>query len=575
MQVDFRLRLGESPPAAVEPLRVRQRANVQPVKAKARRYSPEQRAFLDKYIAQLIRMGFCEENATADWQEAPLLVPKRASRAKFRLAIDLRPVNSATIKEAWPMPHLDSEVNDFRGSCCFSTLDFVSGYWQLPVHPDSYHACGIVTPRGVVVSKRVLPGLANATSYFQSTVEPLFRGLRENMKAWLDDFHLHAQSEMELLGLLETFFSICQDRRLFLSARKCTFFAKELRWCGRLITPTGYEIDPGRIEALRGMKEPETASELSQFVHCVQWMRISIPNFAQRISSLASVLEKAYKSVGRRTTRAIKNITLQKLSWGDAEREAFVSLQNSLCNAVRLSYQDPDWVTCLFTDASDKYWSAIITPTSRADSTKPLELQQHRPLAFLGSAFRGAQLQWSTFEKEGFSIFSAFEKCDYLMMGENPVRVFMDHRNLRFVFAPTVLEPALGRHIVSKVQRWALFLSRFSYEIDHVQGNRNVFADILTRWAQGNRRTERAARSPQTTVASVCVQEDGRYSQLIPSASEIEWPDMEEFRKAQRSCAHPGLPERQLDRSDGLWKTRIRALHISLRVKSADLPELV
>jgi len=104
------------------------------------------------------------------------------------------------------MPHLDSEVMDFAGSTCFASLDFVSAYWQLPLHPESYSKCGIFTPKTVLASKRVLPGLANATSYFQSTVEPLFAELRDHLKAWLDDFNLHAKTEIDLLSHLEIFF---------------------------------------------------------------------------------------------------------------------------------------------------------------------------------------------------------------------------------------------------------------------------------------------------------------------------------------------------------------------------------
>lgn len=36
----------------------------------------------------------------AEWQSAPLLVPKLNSKAGMRLAIYLRPVNATTIKEA-------------------------------------------------------------------------------------------------------------------------------------------------------------------------------------------------------------------------------------------------------------------------------------------------------------------------------------------------------------------------------------------------------------------------------------------------------------------------------------------
>lgn len=270
-------------------MRVRLKKDARPIKVKARRYSPEQREFLNAYFKRLMELDFCMEMPTATWQAAPLLVAKPKSKAKYRLAIDLRPVNAATIKESWPMPHLDSEVLDFEGSGAFAVLDFVSAYWQLPVHRDSYECCGIVGPRGVVASKRVLRGLANATAYFQSTVEPLFSSLRSNMKAWLDDFNLHCKDEDHLLDLLAEFFSICRKYRLKLSAKKCVFF----RWCGRIIKQDGYTLDPSRIEGLREMREPITAEELCQFVHCCRWMSQAIPEFSTKVNPLNNVLEAA------------------------------------------------------------------------------------------------------------------------------------------------------------------------------------------------------------------------------------------------------------------------------------------
>lgn len=53
------------------------------------------------YVETLKSMDFVQDMPNADWQPAPLLVlyPKTGSRAKFRMAVDLRPVNAATIKE--------------------------------------------------------------------------------------------------------------------------------------------------------------------------------------------------------------------------------------------------------------------------------------------------------------------------------------------------------------------------------------------------------------------------------------------------------------------------------------------
>ena len=119
-------------------MRVRIIPNHNPVKVKVRRYNADQRLWMDEYIDTLVEMGFLQPNPHADWQAASLLVPKKDSKTWYRMAIDLRPVNAATLKKTLLMPNLDVELLDFAGSSFFATLDCVSGYWQFPIHPDSY-----------------------------------------------------------------------------------------------------------------------------------------------------------------------------------------------------------------------------------------------------------------------------------------------------------------------------------------------------------------------------------------------------------------------------------------------------
>ena len=102
-KIVFRLRLGKSPPADVPPMRVRIEPGKRAIRVKARQYPPDQRQFLDKYVDTLRSMECFVDMPTAEWQAAPLLVPKRYSRAKYRMAVDLRPVNAATSKVSWPM----------------------------------------------------------------------------------------------------------------------------------------------------------------------------------------------------------------------------------------------------------------------------------------------------------------------------------------------------------------------------------------------------------------------------------------------------------------------------------------
>lgn len=157
----------------------------------------------------------------------------------------------------------------------------MSGYGQLPVHGDLVDKCGIVTPRGVSSSTRVLQGLTNASPHFQRIVELLFRQLRNNLKAWLDGFNLHARIERDLLGALEAFFKVFHETGMFLSIRKSVFFAKSIKWCGRFISADGYEMGIANSQSLGAMEILLTADELAQFIYRTRWMARSIPDFSR------------------------------------------------------------------------------------------------------------------------------------------------------------------------------------------------------------------------------------------------------------------------------------------------------
>lgn len=489
----FRIRLGNDPPAKVEPMRVSLKPHAQGIITKSRRYSPDQREYITKFLKRAKQYGFIKENRNATWAAAPLLVPKPNSR-KFRLTFDYRPVNNATLSTGWPMPHLESECADFAGSQCFASIDFCSGYWQLPLDEESQNALSFITHEGIWQPTRTPQGAKNSACNFQSRVEPCFVSIRKNVKAWQDDFIIHHNSEKGLLEILGQFMQICRHRNLKISATKSTLFTTSVKWCGRIIDKDGVHYDPRNLSGLRNITSPKTAGELSQYIHCLQWMSQSIPDFANRISSMRKVLEAAYRKTGKRNKRSIASVPLSSLSWGRIHEITFHELQDSLRQSVRLAHPDPKLQKCIYTDASDNYWAAVVTQCNTEELEKPLEKQMHQPLAFVSSAFKDSELHWSTYEKEGFSIYQVFKRLDYLLLGNKPSHVYTDHRNLLFVYNPLSMEPAMGKHVVNKVQRWALYLSRFQYTIEHISGDSNVMADIMTRWFAGYRKKKITSR---------------------------------------------------------------------------------
>ena len=160
-----------------------------------------------------------------------------------------------------------------------------------------------------------------------------------------------------------------------------------------------------------------------------------------------------------------------------------------------LAHRKSELPLCIHTDASDQYWAVCATQCEEQELYKPIVDQRHEPLAFLSGAFSDRETHWTTYERKAYAVVQAFRKLDYILLCEDSTRIFTDHRNLLFVFNPVALEPYLGRHKVLKVVLWALFLSSFSYRIEHVAVNDNTWPDIMTRWMRGYRRKNRCRRT--------------------------------------------------------------------------------
>lgn len=472
-------------------MRVQLKEHARPVIVKARRYPGEQREWLDKMMGLLVEYGIVNPNPNATWAAAPLIVKKNGP-AKYRLTFDYRPINAVTVQKAWSTLHIEAELMDLASSKFFAILDLCQGYWQMPLHPDSQNLHSFITPKGIFKPTRTTQGIMNGGSNFSSRVEPCFQALRDKydvdpFKAWLDDILTHSSTMSELLEKLELFFQCCERYDLKLSASKCQFFLTEVHWCGRIIESKGVRFDPSRLSGLQKILLPRTAGELCEYVYCLQWMSTAIPGFAERIAPLRAILENAYTQVGSRKKKAIQSIPLTNLAWGTIHENAFHDLQSQISQATTLVHRKSDWEICVFTDASEVLWAGVITQRPRSELEKEHLEQKNEPLAFLSAAFNDTERGWSTFEKEGYAILKLLGKLDYMFLVENDTHVFTDHRNLLFVYNPEALEPALGRRVIMKVQRWALYLSRFAYTIEHIAGEENVMADIMNRWYSGYR----------------------------------------------------------------------------------------
>jgi RNase H-like domain found in reverse transcriptase len=136
-------------------------------------------------------------------------------------------------------------------------------------------------------------------------------------------------------------------------------------------------------------------------------------------------------------------------------------------------------------DASDRFYTGLVTQIHEEQLDLPMEEQDHQPLAFLSGEFKGAQQRWTVPEKAGFAIIDTVIELDYLLLSHDEFSILSDHRNITYIYNPLSADPTLARHVVHKLQRWALKMSVFSYRMEHVMGELNDWTDLMKRWGVG------------------------------------------------------------------------------------------
>jgi hypothetical protein len=114
---------------------------------------------------------------------------------------------------------------------------------------------------------------------------------------------VHVTSEEKLLEALEQFFKTYLQHGLFLRAAKCNLYGTEVRNCGRIIAAEGARYYPRTMSTLQHMGTPQNGGDLVQYVAALNWMRSSLPLFAEKEAPLQDLLEEVYQESKGRTKK--------------------------------------------------------------------------------------------------------------------------------------------------------------------------------------------------------------------------------------------------------------------------------
>lgn len=416
------------------------------VKSRPYRLSWEEENHMKKELDTMLEEGLIRKS-DGSWTSPIFFVKKKGG--ELRMVIDYRRLNLMTVKDAFPLPHIDDLLAALGGATIFSTLDAASGFWQVAMQDESVNKTGFTTKFGTFEFLVMPFGLTNAPSTFQRLMTGILGDVVGDFAmVFIDDIIIYSRTMAEHVKHLETIFKKCMDAGLKLKMKKCAFAKGAVEYLGHVVTGKGLLPTETNIGKIVKMRTPRNGDEIRSFLGTTGYYRRFIKNYARLVMPLQCLVRK--------------NVAF---SWGQDQQDAFGELKKQLTMAPILAHPDRTMIQVLTTDASGRGLGAIL-------SQYPLEDKENETvISYASRTLKDTETRYAATHLEAAGVVWGVEHYRHFLAGRRFV-LRTDHSALRYIFKKE--NPG------AKVARWATYLLEYDFEIEYLKGELNA-ADSLSR----------------------------------------------------------------------------------------------
>ena len=405
---------------------------------------------VERELKRLETSGILKRVTHSEWAAPIVSVPKKDGRV--RVCGDYKvTVNPSLDVDQYPLPKAEDLFATLANGKAFTKLDLSQAYQQMLLTEQSAKFTTINTHLGLFEYTRLPFGIASAPAIFQRAMDEILSGI-PGVICYIDDILITGSSDAEHFERLEEVLKRLQQHELRLKKDKCRFMQPSVEYLGHLIDAAGIRPLPSKLEAIINAPAPVNVQQLRAFLGLLNY-------YSKFVANLSTVLNPLNRLLGHNV----------KWKWTAECDRAFTLAKEKLVSSTVLAHYDTTLPIKLAADASAYGVGAVISHVY-PDGTE-------KPVAFASRTLTSSERNYAQIEKEALALIYGVKYFHQYLYGRR-FTLITDHKPLMTILGPKTGVPSLA---AARLQRWALLLSAYCYDIEYKPTKEHSNADGLSR----------------------------------------------------------------------------------------------
>ena len=372
---------------------------------------------------------------------------------KLHLCINpVHTINKAIQRRHFQLPTIEEVLPKLANAKVFSFVDALNSSTQVSLDEPSSYLTTMRTLIGRVRWLRMPYGISSAPEEYQWRQAEVLEGL-DGIANIADDPLVYgcgntdAEAERDHDAKFKALLERCRQRNLKLTVKKLHFKEKTVPFMWHVLTSTGVQPDPAKVQAIVSMPEPEDARAAQRFLGMVNYVSKFCPNLSAICKPVHDYLHS------------------DNVPWAELQQAAFKEAKQLIASAPTLCYYDVTQTWMLQVDTSEYGLGAAL-------------LQHGQPVAFASRSPSESERRYAQIEKECLAICFGMIRFDQYVYSKNNITAESDHKPLETIFKKPLSKAPC------RLQTMMMRLQCHSFQVQYKQGNQMYLADTLSRAPQ-------------------------------------------------------------------------------------------